>query len=39
MASIFFLVFSNIIFILYNMVKGKDKLKEDIKKAKIKRLH
>jgi amino acid permease len=36
--SIFFLVLCNLIFIVYNMVKGKAVLKENIKKAKIKRI-
>jgi len=38
MASIFFLVLSNIIYIIYNMIKGKAKLKEKIKEAKIHRI-
>ena len=38
MASIFFLVLSNLVYIMYNMIKGKEKLKEKIKEAKIKRL-
>lgn len=38
MASIFFLVLSNIVYIVYNMIKGKEKLKESIKHHKVKRL-
>lgn len=38
MASIFFLVLSNILYIIYNMIQGKQKLKEKIKQAKIKRI-
>jgi amino acid permease len=36
--AIFLLVLANILFIAYNVVRGKDKLKEDIKKAKINRI-
>lgn len=36
--AIFFLVMSNIAFIIYNLIKGKEKLKEGIKKAKINRI-
>jgi MFS family permease len=38
MVSIFLLVLANIIYIIYNMVKGKLKLKESIKEAKKKRI-
>jgi predicted membrane protein len=38
MVSIFLLVLANIIYIIYNMVKGKEKLKEAIKEAKKKRI-
>ena len=34
-AAIFFLVLCNIIYIAYTVWRGKDRLKEDIKKAKI----
>ena len=37
-ASIFFLVLANILFIVYIMIKGKDRLKEAIKEAKQKRI-
>ena len=36
--AIFFLVLANLAFIAYNMIKGKAKLKEAIKKAKEKRI-
>lgn len=36
-AAIFFLVMSNIAYIIYNMIRGRDALKADIKKAKEKR--
>ena len=35
--AIFLLVLANIAFIIYSMIKGKPKLKEEIKQAKIKR--
>jgi len=38
MVSIFLLVLANIIYIIYNMIKGKAKLKEAIKEAKKKRI-
>ena len=38
MVAIFLLVLANIIFILYNMIKGKQKLKEYIKESKKKRI-
>jgi predicted Holliday junction resolvase-like endonuclease len=38
MASIFFLVLSNILYIIYNMIKGKHVLKEKIKEAKKQRI-
>lgn len=38
MVSIFLLVLANIIYIVYNMIKGKEKLKEAIKEAKKKRI-
>jgi predicted Holliday junction resolvase-like endonuclease len=38
MVSIFLLVLANIIYIIYNMVKGKAKLKAYIKEAKKKRI-
>ena len=38
MVSIFLLVLANIIYIIYNMIKGKEKLKEAIKKAKKNRI-
>jgi hypothetical protein len=37
MVSIFLLVLANLVYIMYNMIKGKDKLKVSIKAAKIKR--
>ena len=36
--AIFLLVLANIIFIIYTMVKGRDKLKEYIKESKKKRV-
>ena len=36
--AIFFLVLCNLIYIIYNMYKGKAKLKESIQKAKQKRI-
>ena len=38
MVSIFLLVLANIIYIIYNMIKGKAKLKEYIKESKRKRV-
>jgi len=38
MVSIFLLVLANILFIIFNMIKGKEKLKEQIKAAKQKRV-
>ncbi len=38
MVSIFLLVLANIVYIIYNMIKGKQKLKEYIKEAKKKRI-
>lgn len=38
MISIFLLVLANIVYIIYNMIKGKQKLKEAIKEAKKKRI-
>lgn len=37
-AALFLLVLANIAYIIYNMVKGKDRLKQQIKEAKKKRL-
>jgi hypothetical protein len=36
--AIFLLVLANLVFIGYTLVKGKAKLKESIKQAKIKRI-
>ena len=35
--AIFLLVLANIAFIIYSMIKGKPKLKDEIKAAKVKR--
>lgn len=37
MVSIFLLVLANLLFILFNMIKGKERLKQQIKTAKQKR--
>lgn len=38
MVAIFLLVLANIIFIVYNMIKGRDHLKQYIKESKKKRI-